>query len=210
MVSTPRYTESGARWTPFRKASFAPPARRDVERSKDAESHPCEGEGGVYTGRRGGYIVDMNRSPIVREPLGAIRRLTALWALVAIALPAARGPLCTAGGHEAGHSEAAGDVVAQTRGPATATAHDPAGAHGGSHGGEEEAPRGATGLALGDGSDAGEGCHRLMACGVSLAAIDWPDVPASPHPSLAASACRIAVMARTGPSFSPTPPPPRA
>lgn len=187
-----------------------PPARRDVERSEDAASHPCEGEGGLYTGGRGGYIVDMTRSPIVREPLGAIRRATALWALVAIALPAARGPLCTAGGHEAGHSEAAGDVVAQARGPAPSTAHDRPGAHGGAHGGEEDAPRVATGLALGEGSDAAAGCYHLMACGVTLVAIEWPDVPASPHPALAASACRIAVMARTGPSFSPTPPPPRA
>lgn len=141
----------------------------------------------LYTEMGARYIMNMDRSERATGVRRAVRRVSALAVLVAMALPAARGPLCTAGGHEASH----------------ASTHDDADAAGVLEGASNG------GAAIDDSSN-DAGCHRLMACGVTLVAVEWAEAPTSAAPAPTAAPARTAGVAAEGPSLRPTPPPPRA
>ena len=148
------------------------------------------------------YIVDMDRSERATGVRRAVRRVSALAALVAMALPAARGPLCSAGGHGASHAGTHDDVHAAgvPEGASTGGAHpDP---------GSVTATFGGAALDVSSSNDAG--CHRLMACGVTLVAVEWAEAPTSSARAPTAAPVRTTGVAAEGPSLRPPPPPPRA
>jgi len=134
------------------------------------------------------------------------RRVAALVALSAIVLPGARGPLCTAGGHDAGH--AADLPTRHAHEPAATHVHDAAATEVRSPAAAHDGPSG--GAALSVASTSSAGCHALMACGATLVATEWTEAPTSPHPPLAASPARAGSLFREGPSPRPVLPPPRA